>query len=128
MKLDKSKFYGTDANNEISLLEYGLLVYSEKHEDNSGTQFCVYRINKDNFGTAHINEKDIEDLLSGNEWMNESDIEGFLSFVGTDKDSFLSEDIASKLHSLIQYYGYENIMGTDYSPINEAEAISLYLS
>ena len=127
MQLDKSKFYGTDKSNETSLLEYGLLVYREPHEDGSGTQFCVYRINEDAFGNAHMHEDEIVPLLNGNEWMSNEDIAGFLDYVGSDKDAFLAENLASKLHSLVSYYGYENIFGTDYSPITQEQAIEYYL-
>lgn len=129
MKLEKSKFYGTDRCNLISLLEYGLLVYSDKHEDNSGTQFCVYRIADGNFGTAHISEDEINSLLKGNDWANSEDIDSFLSFTGYGSaDSYISNNnLASKLFDLSSYFGYENIFGTDYSPISEHEAMCLYL-
>jgi len=129
MSIIKKNFYGIDTDNETSLLEYGLLVYSEKHEDNSGTQFCVYRINEDSFGTGHYSENEINELLKGNEWATNEDINSFLSFVDADNaEQYISNnDIAMKLNDLMQYFGTENIFGTDYSPITEKEAIELYL-
>jgi hypothetical protein len=127
MNLEKSKFYGTDADNETSLLEYGLLVYSDEHEDGSGTHFAVYRIGGNLFGTGHISESDLDNIINGKEWADEKDINSFLSFVGMTREEWLMLPLVMKLSDLISYWGYENIMGTDYSPITEEEAIEKYL-
>jgi hypothetical protein len=79
--MNNLQFYGIDASNEISLLEYGLLVSTEKHEDGSGTQFCVYQINEDAYGTGHYSEQEINNLLKGNDWMGKDDVNSFLSYV-----------------------------------------------
>jgi len=129
MNIVKSNFYGIDASNEISLLEYGLLVYSEKHEDNSGTQFCVYKIDENSFGTGHYSNEEINDLLNGNDWASNEDIKSFLSYVGADniEQYIANNDIAMKLNDLKSYFGTETIFGTDYYPMTEDEAIKLYL-
>jgi len=131
MILQKSNFYGVDASNEISLLEYGLLVYSEKHEDNSGTQFCVYRIDDVYFGTGHYSEEEINNLLNGQEWADSESLNGFFDYIGitdSDREQYIkTPNLATKLHDLKSYFGHENIFGSDYNPITETEAITLYL-
>jgi hypothetical protein len=123
----KIKFNGIDANNEISLLEYGLLVSQYEHEDGSGTHFVVYRIDEDNFGTGHTSEEDLNNIVNGEEWAKEEDIKLFMDFCGLTKTDWLGMSLVNKLHDLIQYWGYENIMGTDYAPISEDEAKEMYL-
>ncbi len=120
------KFYGIDVSNEISLLEYGLLVSVDKHEDNSGTQFCIYK-QGEGFGTGHYSEDEINSLINGNDWASEEDINSFLLFVGDTKESYLTIDFAMKLHDLSQYFGSENIFGTEYYPMTEEEAKERYL-
>lgn len=131
-------FHGIDKSNEISLLEYGLLVSNELHEDGSGTRFCVYR-QGDRFGTGHISEAELDNILTGKEWASESDLRRFYSFVGvTDVTQGISDDkhaaayikdtsFANKMHDLIQYFGSENVCGTDYHPMTEDEAKERYL-
>jgi len=128
--MKKELFSGIDASNEISLLEYGLLVYSEKHEDNSCSQFCVYRIGEDSFGTGHIYESDINSLLQGDDWMCKDDIDSFMSSMDIDNinEYITNSSLTQKIFDLVSYYGIENIFGIDYSPISESEAIELYLS
>jgi hypothetical protein len=122
-------FSGIDASNEISLLEYGLLVSDQKHEDNSGTQFCIYRQDADLFGTAHISENEINRMLSGEDWINEKDLKGFYSFIGeNDRSEYLNTSFVNKIYDLMSYFGTENIFGLDYSPMQEKEAKERYLS
>ena len=123
----KSTFIGIDASLEISLLEYGLIVSNEVHEDGSGTHFCVYKCNG-GYGTGHISEADLNNLINGEDWANEEDINSFLSFVGMSKNDFLQMPLITKLFDLISYWGYENIMGTEYYPMNEKETIERYLN
>ena len=123
----KLTFHGIVANLETSLLEYGLIMSNEKHEDGSGTQFVVYKMGDFGYGTGHISEEETNGYIEGKEWMSEQEIASFLSTEGTTKEEWLECSHALKLHSLINYYGYENIMGTDYSPITEKGAIKLYL-
>jgi hypothetical protein len=127
MTTTKFSFHGTDADNETSLLEYGLLVSNELHEDGSGTQFCVYRIDENHFGTGHYKESEFDAIIKGEEWANEEDINGFLSFVGTDKNEWLNLSFVNKMSDLINYWGIENICGTDYCPLTENEAKEKYL-
>ncbi len=122
-------FQGTDACLETSLLEYGLLVSNEQHEDGSGTHFCIYRQGND-FGTGHVSEEDINKLLRGEEWADIASLLHFLSFIGQGDD--IEEYIADtsfvhKLSDLGNYYGFESVIGVDYYPLTEAEATEKYL-
>lgn len=127
MKTTKFSFHGIDASNETSLLEYGLLVSNELHEDGSGTQFCVYRIDDNHFGTGHFKESELDAIVRGEEWANEKDINRFLSFVGMDKDEWLDLPFVAKMSDLINYWGSENICGTDYCSLTEDEVKEKYL-
>jgi len=119
-------FKGTDASLEISLLEYGLIVSEQEHEDGSGTHFCVYR-QGDEFGTGHISEKQINGYVEGKEFMDENDIKEFLDWSGSTKEEWLAFSMESKLYDLLAYYGSLNIFGVEYSPMSEEEAKEMYL-
>ena len=123
-------FHGTDASNETSLIEYGLLVSLEQHEDNSGTHFVIYRQSEDGFGTGHFSEKDLDSILTGNDWADEKDLNDFYSFIGcNDRQKYINTvGIVNKLSDLIGYFGTDNICGTDYSPMTEKEATKRYLN
>ena len=120
-------FAGIDCSLEISLLEYGLIVSNEAHKDGSGTHFCVYKCNG-GYGTGHISEIDLNNLINGKDWADEEDINSFLSFVGMEKTDYLQTSFVNKLYDLISYWGADNIIGTEYYPITEEEAIARYLS
>lgn len=115
-------FTGVDVDLETSLLEYGILVSNEVHEDGSGTHFVVYRYGL-GFGTSHISEKEVNKLLNES-WFDKM---RFLSFVGMTETEFIGTPLVHKIFDMIQYYGPDNIVGTTYYPISEKEAIKLYL-
>jgi hypothetical protein len=121
-------FVGTDNDLETSLLEYGLLVSNEEHEDGSGTHFCIYKQNNA-FGTGHISEKEINGYVEGKEFMKKKDITEFFSWSGTSgKKEWIALPLVTKIHELISYYGSENIFGVDYSPITEEKVKELFLN
>jgi len=124
----KIAMHGTDVSNEISLLEYGLLVSNESHEDGSGSHFCVYRVDE-GFDCGHIYPSDIVSLINGTDWMSEEDIVSFLEYTGcSDKDEFLGLPLVNQISDLLSYYGYENIFGSSYSqPMTEQEVTERYL-
>jgi len=47
----------------------------------------------------------------------------FLSYVGMSETEWLELNLVNKLSDMIGYYGGENILGTDYYPFTEEEAI-----
>jgi len=124
----KIALHGTDVSNEISLLEYGLLVSNECNEDGSGSHFCVYRVG-DGFSSGHVYPADIVNLLNGKEWLNESEIQSFIEYTGCSHAiEFLELPLCQQLFDLLSYYGPENIMGGYGMPeMTENEAIELYL-
>jgi hypothetical protein len=123
----KQSFIGCDASLEISLLEYGLIVSENEHEDGSGTHFCVYKISDNSFGTGHMSEKEVNGYIEGKEFMNSDDIKSFLNWNGMTKEDWLKMEMHSKLGDLLQYWGSENIFGAEYSPMTEKEVTKRYL-
>jgi len=120
MKTIKSfkNYSGIDSSNEISLFEYGLLVrYNKKDND----FHCIYRVNENLFDWGYISESDLNNLINGKDWMNESDINSFLSYVGMDNNQWIDESFVNKLYNLLSYYGYENIFGSAYHSFKISE-------
>ena len=113
-----SDYSGIDTNNEISLFEYGLLckLFNDKsihvwfgvQSDNSG--------NFNLFDCAWITEEEINNFFEES-WF---DKKGFLSYLGfeeTEATLWINYHYSNKLQDLLQYYGYENIFGSSYYPI-----------
>jgi hypothetical protein len=114
---------GTDADLETSLFEYGFVAKQPQNKDYPDEWFVLYRINDDAFGTGWIRESELNAIIEGKEWADEKDIAGFLESVGSgSKEEWLQLSFQHKFSDLINHWGYENIMGTDYSPINKGEA------
>lgn len=114
MKTITNLWHGTDANNEISLFEYGILV----REDEKDSFTVVYSIGNDKFDTATITNTECN-YLTKESWF---DMDSFLSFVGCTSDEWYNSPIANKLSDMLQYYGYENIFGGSwYGGMNEDE-------
>lgn len=127
-------FFGTDASNEISLFEYGLLVKQYLKDGREDEYFVVYGIERDDegnfksFGTGYITEEQVNGYVLGKEFMKGDDIDSFLSFAGSTEGEWLRHKFILKLSDLLQYSGPENIIGTDYNPIPADRARELYLS
>jgi len=121
-------FQGTDASLEISLLEYGLLVSEQEHEDGSGTHFIVYNVEPDVYDTGHISESQVNGYILGTEFPDNESIQRFLSYVGADKETWTGYSLPSKLHDLLQYFGVHNIMGSSHGCMTEKEATERYLT
>ena len=124
----KLKMHGIDADNGISLLEYGLLISDEPHKDGSGSHFAVYNSYGDKFDTGRVYPNDIDKLINGQGWATETDITSFLSFVGNTKKDWLELPLVHKLHDVIQFWGADNIMGSSYYLMEAEEVIEEYLT
>lgn len=118
-----NKWEGVDADTEISLFEYGFVASQPDEKDYPDEWFVIYKIGDDKFGTGWIREAELNNIVSGNDWANEEDVQRFLSFVGQDFNSWLNLMFVNKLSDVINYWGVENIMGTEYSPMDKEEAL-----
>ena len=129
----KPTFFGTDSSNEISLFEYGLLVQPYIKDGREDEYFVVYSTTKDDagygnlFDTGFITEETVNGYINGNEFPDSNDITTFLAWNGCSKDEWLKYSFVNKLSDLLQFWGYENIMGTSYNPISSIEAEKRYL-
>lgn len=117
-----SAWTGPDADLETSLFDYKFVAKQRADKDYPDEWFVLYQISPNAYGTGHIREKDLDDLINGKDWMKEEDIERTLSFVGMTKDEWLKSDFIGKFGDLIGYWGVDEIMGTDYSPMNKKQA------
>lgn len=124
--------FGTDASNEISLLEYGLLVAPAKvvnpeqsHEDDE--YFCVYRVTPDAFDTGYIRISELDKLINGEDWMKQSDIDSFLSTFGISKEDWLQLSPVNKISDMCSL-GVENIFGSSYDTVDEDFVRGTYLN
>lgn len=125
--IDKSKLYGVDVDNEISLFEYGLLVTPYDKDGQKDEYFVVYHIGNNNFDTGYKQEYELNNLIKGTDWANQKDINNFLEYVGQTKEEWLKLPFVKKLSDCLSYWGYENVMGTCYHSINADKAKELYL-
>jgi hypothetical protein len=115
------KFIGTDACLETSLFEYGAICKPMPKDE----YFCIYNKNG-MFATSYVKEHELNALICGTEWMTNKDISEFIEFTGGTKEEWFELPFIHKLTDLIRYYGSENILGTDYSPMTEKEIRKLY--
>lgn len=123
--IDSNEWVGVDVNLDTSLDEYGVVATQPKDKDYPDEWFVIYKINDDAFGSGWVRESEINKIGTQNDWSNDSNnTENFLSYVGMDANNWLNQPFINKLYDLISYWGYENIMGTDYSPMSKEEAFS----
>ncbi len=112
---------GIDADIETSLFEYGVICRKNKHCSEPDEHFCLYLTKPDLFDWGYKKESELNDLINGSDWMKDKDVESFLSYVGMPKADWLQLTFINKLHDLFSYYGYENIMGSTYSPLRSID-------
>jgi hypothetical protein len=119
--------YGTDADKETSLFEYGLLVAPYTKDGNTDEFFCVYRIGDGLFDTGYIREYELNNLINGQDWASAEDIESFLSTYDITKSDWLELNFVHKLSDCLGHWGYENIMGSSYTDgVTTQQAKELY--
>jgi hypothetical protein len=123
-----SEWQGTDASLEISLFEYDFIAKQPAERDREDEWFILYRSYPSgmhegrNFDTGWARESDLDKLINGEDWMTEHDIESLLEWTGMTKEDWLASSFVHKFSDLFGYYGPENIMGSSYQPITEADA------
>jgi hypothetical protein len=115
----KTTFMGIDADIDESLEEYGLVIGKNKDCTDADEWFCIYKIAEDAYGRGYIKDSELDALINGNDWADLKSIEGFLNYTGQLKEDWIEMPFIDKLYDLIQYYGHENIMGTEYSPVSK---------
>lgn len=124
----KESWEGVDGDLETSLFEYGFVAKQRPDKDYSDEWFVLYNAGRDNFDTGHIRESELDNIILGKEWADEEDINSFLDFVGSDKESWLTSGFINKLSDLISYWGVENIMGSSYGGFSKEEAEKMLMS
>lgn len=121
------KWQGVDADLQTSLFEYGFVAVQLPDRDHPDEWLVVYQIGNNAFGKGWIRAKDLNDLVDGKEWMKKDDIISFMRASGSPSVASLNEAASvriwksyhfiTKLSDLTGYFGWENIMGTDYYPL-----------
>lgn len=114
MSLDKN-YKGIDADLETSLEEYGF-VARPVTVDYDDEYFVIYKMDDNQYGSGHIRESELDNIVKGTEWANEEDVNSMLETVGSTRDEWFDLPFTSKFSDLVSYWGTENIMGTDYYP------------
>lgn len=118
---DKIQLDGIDVNLEISLKEYGIawhktesdivFIYGIEYDGNDFTRFC-----KCSFDLS-------ANLVEEFNWIDESDWQSFASFIGADASEIKELPIEELIHSLVSYYGTENIFGSSYCQGNSFDEL-----
>ena len=114
MSLDK-KYEGVDSDLLTSLEEYGF-VARPITVDYDDEYFVIYKIDKNQYGSGHVRESELDAIVNGTEWASEEDVDSMLETTGSSKEEWMNLSFISKLSDLISYWGTENVIGTDYYP------------
>ena len=125
------EFEGIDCNLGIALYDYGMIWGTNEHctENQKMFVYCVHgqeeASHKQLFGFAYMSVDDIKELLQEG-WF---EFDAFKSYMGLDKslaeilETYSNNSFFELVYSMVQYYGYENILGSAYSsfPIYETD-------
>ena len=114
---------GDDKDIAESLFEYGFVVRQPENKDTLDEWFVLFKVGENQFDSGWVCESDLDDLMMGKDWMDAGSIESVLESTGEVLDEWLKGSFRYKLSTLLGYYGYENIIGSSYSPISKNEAI-----
>ena len=120
--LEKAGFMGCDVNLEISLFEYGLLWL--KQQDTIQFIYAVACDTEGNavmFDTCTLGIAECNTYVQDNSWV---DKKGLLSYLGLTARQWNRVEPENKIESLRSYYGYENVFGTCYYPIDLNTVVS----
>jgi hypothetical protein len=116
---------GVDGDIETSLFEYDFVAKQLDNRDYPDEWYVFYRIHDNAYGHGYIRESDLDNLVNGKRWMDEEEIQSFLKLMDYDnkKEEWLELLFVFKLSDILRYWGHENIMGTEYYPLNKEEAL-----
>ena len=100
---------------ESTIFEYGLIWKKNKYCGQDEYYFIYDTYLKDKhgnelFGSSYLSKQDL--ISTFDDWASKSDIE---SFTGQSFNVWI-ESFPSCIHSMIQYYGTDDVLGTDYNP------------
>lgn len=114
----KQGYFGTDIDLETSLGEYGFVMKKSDYHDYPDEYWVIYKMAHPNsYGSGYIRESELDALIQGKEWLDEEEIISMLDTFGiTSKEEWFELPVEHKLSDIMGYWGYENIMGTDYYP------------
>ncbi len=117
MKTWKSykNYTGLDASIEVSLFEYGLIWHKNKYCKQDEYYFVYDTHTTDNkgnklFGSSYLSKQDLISMFD--DWASKPQIE---SFTGEKFDTWI-ESFPSCVYDMVQYYGTDDVLGTDYYP------------
>ena len=114
---------GDDKDIAESLFEYGFVVRQPENKDTLDEWFVLFKVGENQFDSGWVRESDLDALMKGEDWMDAQTIEQILADYDGDLSDWLSMPFRIKLGDLMGYSGYENIIGSSYSPISKNEAI-----
>jgi hypothetical protein len=95
-----------DTSIRDSLIKHGLIVQNHK----SDSYLCLYR-HDETYELGFASESEVKDFLSGKSWATINDIKKFYSDISLDKETFINLPFIYKLHSIMNYFGVQDIMG-----------------
>lgn len=103
---------GPDATIDISLLEYGLAWFDDPDKDEIEFFYGV-KTEGENY-VAFDNGGFKRDLDPRSEWNWVKDWNDIASSCGVTAEEFLAMPLTEIVHSMLSYYGYQNVFGETY--------------
>ena len=120
------EWFGTDADLETSLHEYGFVMRSLKgKKDMADDEYGIlFKVGDQGYDYSFITVSHMDAIVNGEEWADEDDVQGFLDSMGhgESKQDWLELSPQNKLGDLLSYWGYENVIGSSYSVMTKKEA------
>lgn len=123
-----SEWQGVDADLETSLFEYGFVAKQLAERDYDDEWFILYRVDDNNFDTGWKRESELDELIRGEDWVGQDDVDSFLGSMGhgeSPEDWINDLDFIRKLSDLLSYWSPENIFGVSYEPFPKSEALEM---
>jgi len=116
---DYRGYHGIDVSLDISLFEYGLICkkytvdYPDEYRIVCGVE-CDEQGNYNLFDYFYIQESYLDNLVKGEEWISIKDIDQFFETVDSNLKDWLGLPFIIKLHNLVGYFGWMDILGSVY--------------
>jgi len=115
------RFQGFEKDLKSALNKHGFICRNEK----SDQYLCFYKIDDYNFELGFLNESEIEELVTLKSWINENERNNFLKYCGQKLDKFLELPFRHKAYSMIQFFGFEDIMGKTIQPLTYHDVLTM---
>lgn len=120
--MSRNSLFGVVSDVYDSIIQHGLAFLLERSDE----YYVLFKeTGTDNYGEALFTESNIEEMLNGETGLSTENIRDFLNNISMTRETFLQSDFTSKVKSMYDHFGSEELFGKNINPLTEVEMMDV---